>query len=66
MPVDRHNLAAFIKYNRLQWILWGIKRIRNWQKELINDAITISELQRDEIEYIKWEIDILIRQFKCL
>ena len=66
MPIDRRNVVDFMKYNRLQWVLWGIKRIRKRQKELINDAITISELQRDEIEYIKWEIDILIRQFKCL
>lgn len=66
MPIDRRNIVDFMKYNRLQWVLWGIKRIKGWQKNLTNDAITISELQRDEIEYIKWEIDILIRQFKCL
>lgn len=66
MPIDRCNVVDFIKQSRLQWILWGIKRIRKRQRELTNDAITISELQRDEIEYIKWEIDILIRQFKCL
>lgn len=66
MPIDRRNIVDFMKYNRLQWVLWSIKRIKGWQKENINDTITISELQRDEIEYIKWEIDILIRQFKCL
>ena len=66
MPIDRRNVVDFMKYNRLHWVLEGIKRIRQWQKELVNDAITISELQRDEIDYIKWEIDILIRQFKCL
>lgn len=66
MPIDRHNAVAFMKYNRLQWVLEGINRIRQWQKELVNHVIPIRELQRDEIEYIKWEIDILIRQFKCL
>ena len=66
MPIDRRNVVDFMKYNRLQWILQGITRIRKWQEELINDAITISELQRDEIEYIKWDIDLLINQFKRL
>lgn len=66
MPIDRRNVVDFMKYNRLQWVLEGVRRVRQWQNELVNDAITISELQRDEIEYIKWEIDILIRQFKCL
>lgn len=66
MLIDRRNVVDFIKHNRLQWILQGITRIRKWQKELFNDAITISELQRDEIEYIKWEIDLLIDQFKRL
>lgn len=53
MPIDRRNAIDFMKYNRLHWVLEGIKRIRQWQKELVNDVITISELQRDEIEYIK-------------
>lgn len=66
MPIDRRNVVDFIKYSRLQWVLEGVRRIRQWQKELVNDAITINELQRDEIEYIKWEINILINQFKCL
>lgn len=66
MPIDRRNIVAFMRYNRLQWVLEGVNRIRQWQKEAVNRAIPIRELQRDEIEYIKWEIDILIRQFKWL
>lgn len=53
MPIDRRNVVDFMKYNRLQWVLEGINRIRQWQKELVNNAIPIRELQRDEIEYIK-------------
>lgn len=66
MPIDRHNVVEFMKCSRLQWILGSIKRIRKMQKELFNDAITISELESEEIDYIKREIDTLIRQFKCL
>lgn len=53
MPIDRRPVIDFIKHDRLQWILASVRRIKEWQEELINDAITISELQRDEIEYIK-------------
>ena len=66
MPIDRRHVVDFMKYNRLQWMLASISRIREWQKELVNDAITISELQRDEIEYIKSDIDLTIQQFKRL
>lgn len=66
MSIDRRNVVDFVKYNRLHWILEGIKRIRQRQKELVNDAITISELQREEIDYIKSDIDLTIQQFKRL
>ena len=66
MPIDRHDVVNFTKFNRLQWILASIRRIRERQRELVNDAITISELQRDEIEYIKSNIDLTIQQFKRL
>ena len=66
MPIDRRNVVDFMKYNRLQWILESICRIRKRQRELFNDAIRLHELQWNEIDYIKWDIDLTIKQFKCL
>lgn len=66
MPIDRHGVVSDINRYRLRWILESIYRIRERQEKFFNDAIRFNELQWGEIDYIKWEIDLIIRQFKCL